>query len=77
VVGADGTLGITDASATQRPSTPCTAPRASTTAPASGSGPIAQVADRMVVRADAARIDRAIASVSSSATAAPVPAPGR
>src|SRR5881396_3323042 len=40
---ADGMSGITDASATDRPSIPWTAPAASTTEPHSGAGPMAHV----------------------------------
>jgi len=40
---ADGMSGITDASATDRPSIPWTAPAASTTEPQSGAGPMAHV----------------------------------
>jgi hypothetical protein len=43
LVFAAGMAGITDASATHSPSAPCTAPRVPTTAPWSGSGPMAQV----------------------------------
>ncbi len=40
---ADGMSGITDASATDRPSIPWTAPAASTTEPEPGDGPMAHV----------------------------------
>src|SRR6476646_3783596 len=40
---AGGMSGITDASATERPSIPWTAPAASTTEPVSGAGPMAHV----------------------------------
>jgi hypothetical protein len=40
---ADGMSGITDASATVRPSNPWTVPAASTTEPEPDAGPIAQV----------------------------------
>ena len=57
LVLAEGIVGITEASATNSPSMPWTAPRASTTAPVDGSGPMAQVPTGWWYGLTRARID--------------------